>query len=160
MEVVLREYRPADADALRRCVVALQDFERTLEPRLRPGDAMAEAYCAQMHARCERAHGRVFVAEHQGAVVGFVTVLAREAFTELDEPIGTYAFVSDLVVLSRYRRRGIGRQLLARAEAFARDAGATEMRIGVLARNQAARHLYLSAGFEPHLDILAKRWPA
>src|SRR5687768_7004512 len=132
---VIRDYRPDDADVLRRCVVELQEFERTIDPRLRTGEAMADAYCAQMHDRCRRAAGRIFVAERDGAVVGFVTVLAREPFTELDEPSGTYAFISDLAVLAPHRKQGIGRALLAHAEAYARSMGARELRIGVLKQN-------------------------
>jgi GNAT superfamily N-acetyltransferase len=65
-----------------------------------------------------------------------------------------------LVVLSPHRGRGVGRQLLERAEAFARAAGAPELRNGVLAQNVVARRLYLAAHFTPHLEIFAKRWPA
>jgi ribosomal protein S18 acetylase RimI-like enzyme len=90
-------------------------------------------------------------------VVGFVAVLAREPFTELDDPPGTYALVTDLVVLATHRGKGIGRRLLDRAEAYARDAGAAELRVGVLAKNTAARRLYLSRDFTPHLEVLAKR---
>jgi ribosomal protein S18 acetylase RimI-like enzyme len=156
----IRDYQPDDASALRQCVVALQEFERTMDPRLRPGESMADAYCEQIHARCRDADGRIFVAEQNGIVVGFVAVLAHETFKELDEPAGSYAFISDLVVLAPYRRRGIGRKLLERAEAFARAEGARELRIGVLARNDQARRLYLAAEFTPHLEIFSKRWPA
>ncbi len=102
--------------------------------------------------------GQIFVAEIDGAVVGFVTVIAREPFTELDEPPGTYALITDLVVLPPHRNKGIGRALLERAEAYARSAGARELRIGVLVQNEPARRLYLAANFSPHLEIMTKRW--
>jgi ribosomal protein S18 acetylase RimI-like enzyme len=47
--------------------------------------------------------------------------------------------------------------LLHRAEAYARESGAVEMRVGVLSRNVAARGLYKHVGFEPHLETLVKR---
>lgn len=155
--LTIRDYRPADAAALRRCVVELQEVERAIDPRLRTGESMADAYCEQIHERCRRADGRVFVADADGEVVGFVTVLAREPFTELDDPPGTYAFLTDLIVLSPHRRKGIGRQLLERAESFARSAGARELRIGVLNKNAPARRLYLDADFVPHLEIFSKK---
>lgn len=158
MSVMIRNYRDADATDVRRCVIELQEFERAIDPRLRRGEVMADAYCEQMRARCRTANGRVFVAEADGAVAGFVAVLAGERFTELDDPPGSYALVTDLIVLPSYRRRGIGRQLLERAEAFARESGAPELRIGVLADNVAARRLYLSAAFRPHVEVLTKRW--
>ena len=138
-------------------MVELQEFERTIDARILPGDAMADAYCEQMLSHCREAVGRVFVAEQNGTVVGFVAVVAREPFTSLDDPPGTYALVTDLAVLSNNRNRGIGRRLLEQAENFARAEGAAELRIGVLTQNTAARQLYLDAAFVPHLEILAKR---
>jgi ribosomal protein S18 acetylase RimI-like enzyme len=158
VDALIRPYRPDDASAVRYCVVELQESERVLDPRLRPGQAIADDYCEQLHAQCREAEGRMFVAEQDGTVVGFVCVLAREPFTDLDDPPGTYAFVTDLIVLPPWRGHGIGRRLLESAETFARNAGAREFRIGVLSRNLTARRLYLANGFEPHLEIFAKRW--
>jgi ribosomal protein S18 acetylase RimI-like enzyme len=156
--MMIREYRAGDAAALRQCVVVLQDAERAIDPRLLPGEVMADAYCERIHARCRETAGKIFVAEEDSHVVGFSTILAHEPFTELDDPPGHYALISDLVVLEAYRGRGIGRQLLERAEAYAREAGATELRIGVLSGNRTARRLYLDVGFQPHLELLTKRW--
>jgi len=156
MACVIRDYQRNDEDAVRACVVALQNFERTIEPRLRPGETMAEEYLAQLVKRGREADGRIFVAQDGDAVVGFVSVLARESFTELDDPPGTFAVVTDLVVRESHRHRGIGRQLLQRAESFARSAGARELRIGVLTRNAVARQLYLTADFAPYHEIFSK----
>ena len=156
--MIIRDYQESDAAALRLCVVVLQDAERAIDPLLLPGETMADRYCQRIHERCREAAGRVYVAEDESAVVGFVTVLAREPFLELDDPPGHYALITDLVVLDSHRGRGIGRQLLERAEAYAKQAGATELRIGVLTNNRAARRLYLEAGFQPHLEVLTKRW--
>jgi GNAT superfamily N-acetyltransferase len=159
MDVVIRESTAGDRPALVACMVELQDSQCGIDPRLRPGASMAEGYLARIEARCAEAQGRIFVAERLGSIAGLVVVLSAQPFSELDEPIGTYALVTDLVVRSAYRGRGIGTQLLQRAEAFARSAGATEMRIGVLAANTSAERLYRAVGFVPHVEILTKRWP-
>ncbi len=75
---------------------------------------------------------------------------------ELDQPPGTYALVSDLSVTADYRGRGAGRALLAAAERHARDHGAIDLRIAVLAANGIADTLYRSAGFDPYLVVLSK----
>jgi len=156
--MIIRNYQDSDAAALRQCVIVLQDSERAIDPLLLAGEAMTDRYCARIHARCRDAAGQIFVAEEDSVVVGFVTVLARESFTELDDPPGHYALITDLVVLEPYRGRGIGRQLLQRAENYAKQTGATELRIGVLVNNRPARRLYLGIGFQPHLEIFTKRW--
>jgi len=156
--MLIREYQDHDAAALRRCVVVLQDFERRIDTRILPGEIMADRYCEQIHARCRASVGRVYIADVESEVAGFVAVLARQPFTELDEPPGYHALITDLVVLEPYRGRGVGRRLLEQAESYAREAGATELRIGVLASNHSARKLYLGTGFLPHVEILTKRW--
>lgn len=153
---MIREYEPSrHRGQLRTCVVELQDFERGLEPTLPKGEAMADRYLAHMLDRCAGAAGRIFVAEEDGAVVGFVGVLAR-VVPEPDEA-QAYAYVSDLVVLPAYRRRGIGRALLERAEVYARGEGARVLRVGVLAKNEAAARLYRGLGFGDYTIQLNKR---
>jgi len=156
--MMIRVYLDSDAAALRLCVVVLQDAERAIDPRLLPGKVMADAYCERIHARCRETAGKIFVAEENSLVVGFSAVLAHEPFTELDDPPGHYSLIADLVVLEPYRGRGIGHLLLEKAEAYAKQAGATELRIGVLSGNRIARQLYLDVGFHPHLELLTKRW--
>jgi ribosomal protein S18 acetylase RimI-like enzyme len=119
---------------------------------------MADAYWEIIQTRCNESNGQVFVAEQDGVVVGFIAILATEPFTELSDPPGTHALVTDVVVLPSHRGRRIGGTLLQRAEAFARAAGATELRIGVLAKNTVAREVYRAAGFVPHLEVFTKRW--
>ena len=154
----IRVYRDDDAGAIRECIVELQDYERTLDPRLRPGTDMATQYLTQMLDRCGVYAGRILIVECDGKVAGFATVLARMPFQELDDPPGEYALVSDLVVLEQFRRRGYGTALLRAAEQYAVDQGATELLIGVLSANQIARRLYLQEGFNSHREVLSKRY--
>jgi GNAT superfamily N-acetyltransferase len=154
---MIRVYREDDAPVLRDCVVELQEFERQIDDRLRPGRSIAAEYLEHMLRRCRECAGTILVAECGGAVVGFATVLARVPFTELDDPPGEYALVTDLVVRAGFRRRGIGEALLREAERWAAAAGAAELRVGVLSANRSAGRLYRRAGFKPYLEIVAKR---
>jgi ribosomal protein S18 acetylase RimI-like enzyme len=156
MTISIREYEPADLAALRACFIALQDAVRVYEPRLRPGAEIVDEYHAVVRKRCAEQAGAIFLADAQGEVVGYVTVLARVPYEELDDPPGEYAYVMDLYVHESLRGQGIGRALLARAEAHARSQGASELRIGALAGNVGARELYLGLGFAPQLEILSK----
>ena len=154
----IREYCESDAPAVCACIVALQDHEREIDPRLRPGASMAADYLTQMRERCRDFAGRIFILDCAGMVAGFITVLARLPFHELDDPPGEFALVSDLVVLEPFRRRGFGRALLDAAERHARELGAAELRIGVLTANRTAKQLYARAGFDSHAEVLTKRF--
>ena len=156
MALAIRKYQPEHTAGVRRCVVELQEFERRIDPRLRPGEEMADAYWENIQRRCTEANGEVFVADDGGSVVGFVSVLAAEPFVEIDDPVGTHALITDIVVLPSHRGRRVGAELLQRAEAFARAAGAAELRIAVLAENTAARRLYQNEGFTPYLEVFVK----
>ena len=152
---MIRECDPVrDRPGLRACVVELQEFERGIEPTLPKGEEMADRYLAHMLRRCADGTGRVYVAEADGRIVGFVGVLAR-VVPEPDES-QAYAYVSDLVVLPAHRRRGLGRALLERAEAYARREGARTLRVGVLARNDGAGRLYHRLGFADYTIQLSK----
>ncbi|HEY9225879.1 MAG TPA: GNAT family N-acetyltransferase [Gemmatimonadaceae bacterium] len=152
----IRPYKPDDADACRACVVDLQDAERQLDSRLRPGDDMADEYLRQMHVRCREYAGSILVAERAGVIVGLTMVLTQVPFESLDEPPGQYALIAELVVRAGFRKQGIGRALLEVGERHARASGATELRIGVLSQNRRARELYLREGFAPYSELLAK----
>lgn len=139
---------------MRACFVALQDFEHALDAAAPRGDEIADAYLDRMFARCATWAGLVFVAESDGAVIGFVCVWGRVPPQEPDEPQADYAYVSDLVVLATWRRRGIGRALLQRAEAYARALGMDTIGIGVMAGNREARALYDADGYRPvHVEL-------
>jgi GNAT superfamily N-acetyltransferase len=154
--VEIRPFAAADAAPCRACLIELQEAERRIDPRLRRGEEVADAYLEQAHARCREYTGVILVAEVAGEIVGMVTVMARVPFETPDEPPGEYAVIPELVVRDAYRHRGIGSALLQAAEQHARTAGASELRIRVLSGNHAARRLYVREGFGPYLDTLTK----
>lgn len=154
--VTIRPLREGDEQACRACVVELQDAGREIDPRLLPGEVMADEYLQEMHHRCRRYDGTILLAEQGGVIVGMVMVLAHVPYDSVDEPPGDRAILAELVVRQGYRRRGIGAALLRAADRYARDEGATEIHIAVLSRNHPARDLYLREGYIPHVDTLAK----
>ena len=155
--MIIRKYDAAvDADGLRSCLSELQDYECTLDPRMPPGADVVEPLFREMMARCEAHDGRIFVAEEERVIAGYVTVLARVRSDETDDGGLEYGLITDLMVRQRFRRRGIGRRLIAEAEKYAAAKGADWLRIDVLANNGGARGLYSAAGFSDHIVTLEK----
>lgn len=117
----------------------------------------------------------MLVAEHDGRLIGTTTLRTWEmgsydaataefAFQEvlgvwgaarslfalslLDHRIGHHeGFLADVAVLEDYRRSGVARSLLARAEEEARARHKRFLGLYVSARNSGARSLYRSLGF-------------
>ena len=151
---VIREYQPEDAQQVEECFVELQDSLHRLEPSVLEGKA-AKKYFDFMFAYCAETSGKVFVAEVDNQIVGFISLWLKVK-SELDEEPSEYAFISDLVVLPAYRGRGLGRALLQKAEEHARLQGATTLKLEVLAKNDVAIKLYQNYGFHDHQILLVK----
>ena len=112
------------------------------------GSEIVDDYVPQMLDRCSECDGTVLVAEVDGEVAGFATILARVESEEIEDGGIEYGLVSDLVVASRFRRQGLGRKLLEAAESYAKANEVRWLRIGVLAENHSANALYDSLNFK------------
>jgi GNAT superfamily N-acetyltransferase len=97
--------------------------------------------------RCKLCDGKILIAEVDGEVAGFVTILSKVTNEEPEEGDYEYGLVSDLMVVERFRKQGLGGKLLEAAESYARDRGVKWLRMGVLAANQGANNLYSSMGY-------------
>lgn len=149
-DILLRDFEPEmDQDAVRVCVIELQDHEASLYARLPPGNEVVDSCIKHMLEQCEKCAGKILIAETDGEVGGFVTVLCEVKSEEPDDGDLEYGLISDLVVVEKYRGRGIGRLLLGAAETYARSQNVEWLRIGVIAGNQVAEKLYASLGFSP-----------
>ena len=110
--VLIRQYDPTvDYPALRACFVELQTWKQSLEPGLPAPEEAADPYLAGVFRNCAENSGRIFLAEADGAVVGFICVLAKVP-PSADDGIAPYGYISDLIVRAAHRRRGIGRELM------------------------------------------------
>ena len=136
-------------------MIELQDYERQIEPDLPPGSSIVDSYVEYTMAHCRTSDGTIFVAEVDGRVTGYVNILTRMEPDDPADPI-VHAFILDLIVLPAYRGQGFGRALMEHAERHARQAGASILRVGVLARNQIAHQLYLESGFSERYVELSK----
>lgn len=156
----IREFsQNMDSEGVRACIVDLQDFERNLDPRMPAGSEVVDALYAEMIDRCNRFDGRIYVAEGEGDVAGYVAILPRIWSEETEDGELEYGLVTDLMVKEKYRMHGLGRRLLGAAEQYALEKGAQYLRVEVLARNGAARGLYTSFGFSDHVVSLEKSLP-
>lgn len=87
---------------------------------------------------------RVFVAEEDGAIVGFASVHVSLA-VEYDEPA---AKLSAIAVDENYRRRGIGEALVSAAEQEARTRGCCLLFLTTSERRADAHAFYERIGLE------------
>lgn len=91
----------------------------------------------QIAVELEKPGSQVWVAEVAGRPAGYVVLWLA----------GEEGQVANIAVDRALRRRGLGRALLAQAEAGARQAGARCLTLEVRAGNHEARALYENRGF-------------
>jgi GNAT superfamily N-acetyltransferase len=136
-----------DTAQVSKCLVELQNFEHSIDPRMPTGEDIVDAYIPDMLQRCKDCLGTILVAEVDGLVIGYITVLARVSSDEIGAGDFEFGLVTDVVVLQEYRGKGYGKQLLEAAELYARANGVKWLRIGALAANQSASAMYSSLGY-------------
>jgi ribosomal protein S18 acetylase RimI-like enzyme len=155
-DLTIRKARPGDEQALAKCFVELQNFERLIEPRRRPGEQIAGAYVHRLMSDCDSRDGQIFVAMLKEKIVGFVCIFPREILDEqINEPT-TVAYISDLVVSANLRKRGVGQLLMSAAEEYSKQKGASLISVNVLAANESANEFYASCGYKDYERTLLK----
>lgn len=127
----IRIARPADSIAIAEITAEGLGYDCTPE------------MIAQNIAALDSSHARLFVAEVDGEVVGFVEPQVYEAvyFPSLVNILG-------LAVRESHRGMGIGKALMEAAENWAKESGATGVRLNSGADRTNAHAFYRNIGYE------------
>lgn len=146
--VTIRPYVETDLPGVVVAVKELTAHERSVFDRIKNPDDMGEAYVHRIKTEAEDAEGLILVAEHDGQIVGYCTLLTRLNTADVrDEIYYEYAKVGDIGVCEGHRGKGIGNLLLAECERRAKLAGIKWISLGVLAGNRDARRFYAANGY-------------
>ncbi|MFM0350328.1 GNAT family N-acetyltransferase [Paraburkholderia sp. RL17-347-BIC-D] len=100
----------------------------------------------------------MFLAEHSGTAVGFITVQVIQPISPLLQPL-IVGRIGSVAVLERLRGRGVGSTLMKLAEEWARKNGANDMRLTVWAFNEQAVGLYQELGYELRAFEMGRQLP-
>jgi len=143
----IREYEDRDSEGVKDCIIELQDFERVFEPDLRPeGNKIADDYLKYAVDRVKENDGKIFVAESDHNIIGFVSVIVNKEDSPA-YPKDKYGYIMDLVTLSTSRKSGIGEMLLKKAEEFLKENGIHRLDLHVFSKNNTAGDFYIKRGF-------------
>jgi GNAT superfamily N-acetyltransferase len=147
MAPTVRPARRADLPALGRLGAVLIRAHHDFDPQrfLTPPDEPEAGYAWLLGTQMRDAEACVFVAEHEGQVVGYVYAgLEPMSWKELREAAG---FIHDVVVAETHRGHGIGEALVERASDWLREHGAPRELLWTAEGNAAAQRLFLRLGF-------------
>lgn len=142
--ITIRAAGPADAPAVVRLIRELASYENLVDlVRITETDVLRDGFGARPCFEC-------LLAEIDGDAVGLA--IHRPSYSTFDGRPGLY--VEDLFVAERARGLGLGRMLMARLAAIARERGCSRMNLTVLHWNPA-RDFYRRLGFTQVEDWLS-----
>jgi GNAT superfamily N-acetyltransferase len=95
--------------------------------------------------------------DHRGRVIGYAMVAVEDGPDDTFEVRGGIAEVVTLIVTRNNRSSGVGRALLAAAEAIARDRGYDTVKIAVMNGNARAHTFYEAGGYSVAEHVLLRR---
>jgi ribosomal protein S18 acetylase RimI-like enzyme len=146
--VTIRGATPLDRESLGRLGAALMRQHHAEDPRrFLHVEHPEEGYGRFLVSQLSSPDSLVLVAEHSGAVVGYVFAdLEPTSWMELRGPCGV---VHDVYVDEPSRRLGAGRELLRAAIAWIRSRGHAQVVLLTKTRNERAQRLFAALGFRP-----------
>jgi diamine N-acetyltransferase len=158
--MAIREALPSDAKALGNLLVEVQSLHVAALPcTFRPieQDVQTEALLTGQIATSD---AQSFIAEDGGQIVGYLWIrMHRSPPIHLLVP-RCIAEIDTLVVAETYRRAGVGRALVMRAQEWAVEQGADEIRLIVYEFNQDAIRFYERLGFATSRRTMSLRFQA
>ena len=144
--ITIREALPADAAFIAQHAYRLLDFKLP-EWREQKKDEMIQADIHHITKALEAADANdcVFIAEDEtGKPIGFIRIVMHEDYYSGEQ----HAHVNDIVVIANAEGKGVGKLLLAKADAWAKDKQARWITLNVFDENFRARSVYEKAGYK------------
>ncbi|HEY1709143.1 MAG TPA: GNAT family N-acetyltransferase [Rhizomicrobium sp.] len=147
---------PRDKPAVLSFIDGLQRFEQAVELDRRVDSTVADEFFADITARVAAKGGAMLVAERDGTALGWAVVYHEQNDVYVLPEEREFAYISELYVLEAARGQGVGKQLIAACEAWARKHQLGVIMIGVLPGNVRADAIYRNAGYSTYSTQLRK----
>jgi ribosomal protein S18 acetylase RimI-like enzyme len=146
--VKIRILKPTDIDSLWPLVDQFVSANKTLKYKPDYRNAFRDSAIKVLND----INAVIFVAEEKDEIVGLITgKISDNGAIILPEKIG---YVSIIVVLPKYRRKGIARQLWNRLNEWFLSKGIEEVQLYIVPENEEAKGFWKDCGF----NILLERW--
>jgi len=136
--ILIRRVRKSDIATVSKLAIELIDSVKNSEGIAR--DVLSEnSRNALTDPNCY-----ILVAETEGKVIGFISFMTRKTIIHS----GLCGLIDELVVFKRYRRKGVGKELIKAAVEECRKLRCCEVEVSTEFTNVNAREFYKHCGFE------------
>ncbi|MCI0478469.1 MAG: GNAT family N-acetyltransferase [Anaerolineales bacterium] len=154
MKITIRRAQQSDLDQLVSLWQELAELHADLLPEFALAPAQAQNVRAHLTELLRDNDERVFVAEENGALIGFINGAVREnppVFTE--RYIG---YIADAIVTARSRRRGVGEQLVQTMNVWFRECGVRIVHLSAATGNPISQAFWRNMGFAEYMTRMRK----
>lgn len=129
MGVLIREYSFSDLSQVRDLILNAENF----------GKPFLENEMLNIKKNTSLGLGKIFVADSNGKIVGYIS-LGRRVFALM---------IDSIIVAGDYQRKGVGRKLVEKAREYTKSQGLHVLRTDTGTFMDYAIKFYLACGFEP-----------
>ena len=159
--MIIREYEIRDREKIKTLLVELQEYDHEIDKfNLNLiSDSYKNEYFKFMMRDCMTNQGKIFVAEDNGVVVGFVSgfVQSYNERDKLDYSCPKKGIIAELIVGKNSRNNGAGKLLLEKMEDYFNAIGCEYIQLDVFEYNDIAKKFYAKNDYEERMVTLFKK---
>ena len=147
--VIVRHAADRDIEVLTDLYKEFHEFHvKGLPDRLQsPLTYVDEGMRSKLAGILEAEGSTIFVAEFDGRVIGLAEVYLKEDEANPFKVLHTYAHLQSMMVTGNHRRQKVGRKLLLAVERWAKERGASEIRLDIWEFEAGPLEFYEKQGY-------------
>ncbi len=157
MGIVIRQYKEEDEKEFKQSIIDLQNYECAFDPEMLSGEATVDAWFNHVLEENKQKDGQVFIAEIDGKAIGFISLRIELKGEQILLPNIKSVLISDFIIHPEFRGKGVGKQLLQKADEYAKEKNITYIKLSVFAANTDAKEIYKNLGFKEYSVTMLKK---
>ncbi len=146
----IREAKPSDINDLVKLKEEMAKYHEKIDPDFYETNRDYKKEVPEMF----RENSKVFIYEENGKIVGYIWAEIRKGKRYMKEK--RIGYISELFVLEKFRRKGIGKELLKTAINWLRKEEIRLVLLSVDVRNKIGVNFWRSQGFEEYMLRMRK----
>lgn len=157
----IREFNESDVERIKDLLVELQEYVVEIDKYNLNiiSENYRDKYYDFMVKDCVSQHGKIYVADEGGIIVGFIAgfVQTYDERDKLDYACPQKGIVAELIVSKKSRSKGSGNKLLSKMEEYFKSINCEFVQIDVFAYNEIAKKFYYKNNYEDRMLTLFKK---
>lgn len=132
MKFEIKEYK--NAEVVKELVYKLRKFESKFDAELKPVEEITEKLLEWMKRKLKSPNAFLFVAFSENIVIGYIFGWIEKRSKNYWKT-QRYGYICDLFVKEEFRKKGIGKALIEKAEKWFKEKGIEDVHLEVYAQN-------------------------